>query len=437
MAKLTRAVILESYPLTGRKFKALSELFNEYRGILEELVLIALENEIESHIRLRKLVYKDVKERYEGLPTHYIYTACQDAVTRVKSFLRLKRKGIARTERPEIRNVSVWLDDVLWDSEGFPRLKEGGDGQKTLFIRVSTRHGRIMIPLKPHKLFFKYLSDGWKAKTNVRLRIDYERKVVHAIFTFQKEVEYGEKESERCIAVDYNLNNVAFGNYKRICIVKTNVGLITEKYTNIMRDIQKKHLVGWKTKRPSRKGKKLLGKFGKRRANKIKDTQRKLVKRIIETAIMNNAAIVVEDLDKLFNQRVAMRTRNKKQRHKLHNISARRFLYYLEEKAKEYSIPVIKVNPAYSSSLCPYCGSLLDEDAMRPRVKICHNCGFKANRDVIAVLNLLNRAGPPPSGPKANERPVKEPAAPVTLGVEANLLHHKNALFALVRTENG
>jgi len=77
------------------------------------------------------------------------------------------------------------------------------------------------------------------------------------------------------------------------------------------------------------------------------------------------------------------------------------------------------VDPAYSSSLCPYCGSLLDEDAMRPRVKICNKCGFKANRDVIAVLNLINRAGPYPFGPKANESPVEELVAPVMLSVEA------------------
>ncbi|MCD6502813.1 MAG: transposase, partial [Euryarchaeota archaeon] len=61
MTKLTRAVILESYPLTGRKFKAIAKLFNDYRGILEELVLIALENEIESRIKLRNLAYEDVK----------------------------------------------------------------------------------------------------------------------------------------------------------------------------------------------------------------------------------------------------------------------------------------------------------------------------------------------------------------------------------------
>jgi len=73
---------------------------------------------------------------------------------------------------------------------------------------------------------------------------------------------------------------------------------------------------------------------------------------------------------------------------------------------------------------------------MRPRIKICNNCGFKADRDVIAVLNLLNRAGPPPSGPKANESPVKGLVAPITLDLEANLPHHKNALFALVNSES-
>ncbi|MCD6157355.1 MAG: hypothetical protein J7J27_03250 [Euryarchaeota archaeon] len=73
---------------------------------------------------------------------------------------------------------------------------------------------------------------------------------------------------------------------------------------------------------------------------------------------------------------------------------------------------------------------------MRPRVKICHKCGFKANRDVIAVLNLINRAGPPPSGPKANENPAKEPVAPMTLDLEANLLHHKNTLHAIVSTKS-
>jgi len=32
-------------------------------------------------------------------------------------------------ERPEVRNVSLWLDDTFWDFESFPRLKERGECQ--------------------------------------------------------------------------------------------------------------------------------------------------------------------------------------------------------------------------------------------------------------------------------------------------------------------
>jgi|GEM_PF-87790 len=436
MTKLTRTVTLESYPLTERKLNAIVDVFNDYKEILESLVNIALENKIRSHIKLRKIVYDEIREEYKDLPTHYIYTACQDAVTRVNSFLRLKKKGIARTDKPEIRSVSLWLDNVLWDYDGFPRFKERRNGQKTLFIRVSTKRGRITLPLKPHKIFFKYLSNGWIIKANVKLRIDCKRKIVYAIFTFQKKVNDKEKKSKRCIAIDYNLNNVTFGDYERVCMVKTNFGLIIEKYAKIMSNVQKKHLIGWRVKRTSKRGKRLLKRFGSRRANKMKDILRKIAKRIVETASMLNATIIVEDINKFFNRSVALKTRSKKGRNKLHNISARRFLSYLEEKAKEYAIPVIKVNPAYSSSLCPYCGSLLDEDAMRPRVKICIKCGFKANRDVIAVLNLINRVGPSPFGPEADEGLAEGSVVPVRLDLEANLLHHRNTILDLLSAKS-
>jgi len=176
MIKLTRAVILESYPFTERKLNTIVDVFNDYKEILKRLVNIALENKIRSHIKLRKIVYDEIREEYKDIPTHYIYTACQDAITRVNSFLRLKKKGIAKTDKLEIRSVSLWLDDVLWDVDRFPRFKERRNGQKTLFVRVSTKQGRITLPLKPHKLFFKYLSNGWIIKANVKLRVDRERK---------------------------------------------------------------------------------------------------------------------------------------------------------------------------------------------------------------------------------------------------------------------
>jgi len=134
---------------------------------------------------------------HEGCYTRKLPAHGEEVEGESRTLQRVRGKA-AKMEKSEIRNVSVWLDDVLWDYDGFPRLKEGRDGQKTLFIRVSVKRGRITIPLKPHKLFLK--------------------KVAYAIFTFHKEIEYEEeKELEMCIAVDY-----------RVRIVKTNVDLITK-----------------------------------------------------------------------------------------------------------------------------------------------------------------------------------------------------------------
>ena len=88
--KLTRTIILESYPLTRRKFDAVKEVYDEYSEILKFLTNYAVENKVKSHLKLRKRFYEKLKEGHD-LPTHYYYTACQDATTRARSFLELRK----------------------------------------------------------------------------------------------------------------------------------------------------------------------------------------------------------------------------------------------------------------------------------------------------------------------------------------------------------
>ena len=73
-----------------------------------------MRNELTSFTKLKTLKYRELRSLYPQLPSHYAYTACQDASTRVKSFLRLKKKGKVKKDYPEVRKVSIWLDDHLW-----------------------------------------------------------------------------------------------------------------------------------------------------------------------------------------------------------------------------------------------------------------------------------------------------------------------------------
>ncbi|AAB98861.1 conserved hypothetical protein [Methanocaldococcus jannaschii DSM 2661] len=99
----------------------------------------------------------------------------------------------------------------------------------------------------------------------------------------------------------------------------------------------------------------------------------------------------------------------------MHNISAKKFLGYLKNKCLEFGVKVIEGNPAYTSIKCPNCGSrlsqlykLADERALPSRLMYCFDCGFYADRDTVAVFNLIKRfTGLYPFSPKSNE-PIAE-----------------------------
>ncbi|MCD6428351.1 MAG: transposase, partial [Desulfurococcales archaeon] len=100
-------------------FRVFVELEDMYRNMVEQLVMYAVRNNVRSSTRLKALKYREMRNLYPRLPSHYAYTAYQDASTRVKSFLKLKKLGLAEKDYPEVRKVSIWLDDHLWKPSGY------------------------------------------------------------------------------------------------------------------------------------------------------------------------------------------------------------------------------------------------------------------------------------------------------------------------------
>jgi len=104
--------------LPRRVFRAFVELEGMYRNMVEQLVLYAVNNGITKFTRLKAEKYHDVRSLYPQLPSHYAYTAYQDAAERSHFFLKLRKMGKARKAYPEVRGVSIWLDDHLWRQRG-------------------------------------------------------------------------------------------------------------------------------------------------------------------------------------------------------------------------------------------------------------------------------------------------------------------------------
>jgi putative transposase len=85
----------------------LQRLFSAYREVLDQLLDHACAKGITGFKRLRA-------EKYPNLPSHYIYTACQMACSIYRSFRKLRRKGLAKAEKPVFKKQVVMLDDHLF-----------------------------------------------------------------------------------------------------------------------------------------------------------------------------------------------------------------------------------------------------------------------------------------------------------------------------------
>jgi len=66
------------------------------------------------------------------------------------------------------------------------------------------------------------------------------------------------------------------------------------------------------------------------------------------------------------------------------------------EKAREYCIPVILVNPSHTSTICPIHEARIiyqPDGGNAPRVGVCEKGGEKWHRDMVSLYNLRRRAG--------------------------------------------
>jgi len=123
-----------------------------------------------------------------------------------------------------------------------------------------------------------------------------------------------------------------------------------------------------------------IAKLLERVVNQRNDFLHKLSKKIIG----DNQAVIVEDLN------VKGLLKNSNLSKHIADASWRRFISYLEYKAKLYGRKLIKVNPFYpSSKLCCLCGYKNDSLKLSDRKRKCPHCGTEHDRDYNATINLL------------------------------------------------
>lgn len=101
--------------------------------------------------------------------------------------------------------------------------------------------------------------------------------------------------------------------------------------------------------------------------------------------------VAVEDLNTLsMSSGRGKRGLNRSIREQGWNAFERTLIYKLEERGGT----LIKVNPAYTSQTCSACG-IIDKASRESQASFaCRHCGFAANADTNAAINILRRSAP-------------------------------------------
>src|SRR2546428_3342067 len=352
------------FPVTTED-PGLGWLLAEFRLLVNESIRIALREDIRSRDRLTRAAYADLSARHT-VHKQYIPVAFEVALAVLKVHRRRIRKG-KRSSTPFLRrlmlkaeNQSYWLDRET--------------GRLRIPIR-GTEGVQFHLPLSEwHRSILGDSSWGLGSLTVVPGKV---------IVVLRKEAAKP-YEPQGAIALDTNedsLDGVHASGHS--------AGLLRVPFDGVRR-IQEIHFrrrrrLAKKKAQDRRVQRILLNREGRRERNRVRQRLHRVSRWLVRAATTRRAAIVLEDLtlhgsggrSGRMNRRLSSWPRSEIHRQ-------------IEYKAALAGVPIIKINPAWTSKTCPVCGA-----RRRDRVGkdfVCLACDWEMDRQINAGLNILKTA---------------------------------------------
>ncbi|MEV0404772.1 transposase [Actinoallomurus sp. NPDC050550] len=140
-------------------------------------------------------------------------------------------------------------------------------------------------------------------------------------------------------------------------------------------------------KKGTKSAKRLLRKLSGRESRFAADTNHRISKTIVTEAQRTSRGIALEDLGGI-RERVRLR---KPQRVTLHSWSFAQLGQFIAYKATRAGVPVVHVDPRYTSQGCSACGHIDKKNRPTQAVFCCTSCGFAEHADVNAARNIAAR----------------------------------------------
>jgi len=241
---------------------------------------------------------------------------------------------------------------------------------------INTHRGWVHLDLEPSKEFYKLLARGFKPTSHAKIKLDRRnRRVLFHLF-LEKEVEIYRPENIK--PVDVNESSVATIYEALAIILETDLAKTTLGYSYRRESIQRRNGSGGKEAR------KAMEKLRERK--KKRDYRMKTANLVVKDAMMTRGVIIVKRISGDDIRVMIARYKNKQLRRRIYQSALKGGLNAIIDKAREYSVPVLIVDPRNTSKICPIHKATIEygED----RIGVCSKGGERWHREVVALINI-------------------------------------------------
>ncbi|MBI4416944.1 MAG: IS200/IS605 family element transposase accessory protein TnpB [Euryarchaeota archaeon] len=340
-------------------------LLEQFRLLVNRSIRIALREDIRSRFRLAKVAYRTLSAEHE-VYKQYIPSAFEVALGVLKNYRRRARQG-KRTNVPYLRNPLLKAENQSY------RL-DRETGRLRTPIR-GTEGVQLTLPLSAwHRSILQDPSWGLGSLTVTSDRV---------IIVVRKEAP-APYVPVAAIALDTNetsLDGVAVqeGEARLVSVHFPAVRVVQATHFRRRRRLARKKANDRRVMRC------LLRREGRREHDRINQRLHRVSKRLVAAARDRCAALVLEDL-----RMPRGGGHGRRMRRRLSSWPQGELHRQIAYKALALGVPVIRVNPAWTSKTCPACGA-----RRRDRVGqdfVCVVCDWEMDRQHNAGLNILKTA---------------------------------------------
>lgn len=325
------------------------ERFNDACNYISE---VAWSNRSFGKVGLQKILYYEVREKF-GLSAQMVVRA----VGKVSESYKTDR-SVKHTFKPH--------GAVVYDQRNL--TIKGADR-----VSILTLEGRTLVPIAYGE---------YRTLDQNRIKGQADLIYIDGIFYLMLVIDIPEEKQienpDGTLGVDLGIVNLATTN-DGIRFSGEKCESVRKRYSALKARLQstgtwdaKKHL-----KRISRKERRFK-----------KDTNHCISKQIVETAQGTNRAIALEDLKGIRSGS----TVSKSFRSVLGKWAFYELASFIQYKAQLLGVPVVFVDPKYTSQQCSVCGFISKENRKSQSEFVCQACGHTENADINAAKNIALRA---------------------------------------------